>query len=309
VTGLRLATRSDAEDRAYRLRAAESVGEGVARVARGRIDNALDELRGRTGRGTVEAIHESRKDVKKLRALLRLVRGGLPEATFRTENVALRDIGRGLSGVRDADVMLATLDGLEERYPGELPPDAAGGLRQALEANRRSVRSRGSEGTAAQALADVRVRVESWVPSARGFDDVAGGLRRTYRDGRRAQAAATSDPSTELLHDWRKRVKDHWYHLTLLREAWPNLLSPLAGAAHDLSVALGDEHDLGVLTAYAREHVSGLDGLDEMAALTSRRQRELRSDAFGLGARLYADRPRDFTRRMGTLWIVWRPGE
>nr|MBA2629588.1 CHAD domain-containing protein [Thermoleophilaceae bacterium] len=178
MTGLRLATRSDAEDRAYRLRAAESVGEGVARVARGRIDNALDELGGHTGRGTVEAIHESRKDVKKLRALLRLVRdGALPEATFRTENTELGDIGRGLSGLRDADVMLATLDGLEERYPGELPPDAAGGLRQALEANRRSVRSRGSEGTAAQALAEVRVRVESWVPSARGFDDVAGGLR------------------------------------------------------------------------------------------------------------------------------------
>ena len=65
------------ESRAYRLKEDEPLPEGIARVARGRIDHAIDELRGKTDSTPVEAVHEARKDMKKLRALLRLARGEL----------------------------------------------------------------------------------------------------------------------------------------------------------------------------------------------------------------------------------------
>ena len=58
--------------RAYRLKAGEPLPEGIARIARGRIDHALDELGGRTDSTAEEAVHEARKDLKKLRALLRM---------------------------------------------------------------------------------------------------------------------------------------------------------------------------------------------------------------------------------------------
>src|SRR5680860_812625 len=45
--------------------------------------------------------------------------------------------------------------------------------------------------------------------------------RRAYKRGRRAYKAALEDPSTENLHAWRRRVKDHWYHHTLLARSWP----------------------------------------------------------------------------------------
>ena len=92
----------------------------MRRVARGRIDHALDELRGKSDSTREEAVHEARKDMKKLRALLRLVRGELGDRVYAAENACFRDTARELSGVRDADVMLATLGDLEERY-GELP--------------------------------------------------------------------------------------------------------------------------------------------------------------------------------------------
>ena len=65
------------ESRAYRLKEDEPLPDGIARVARGRIDHAIDELRGKTDSTPVEAVHEARKDMKKLRALLRLARGEL----------------------------------------------------------------------------------------------------------------------------------------------------------------------------------------------------------------------------------------
>ena len=77
--------------RAYRLKPKESLPEGIPRVARGRIDHAVDELRGKTDSSADEAVHEARKDLKKLRALLRLARGELGESSFARENTCFRD--------------------------------------------------------------------------------------------------------------------------------------------------------------------------------------------------------------------------
>lgn len=45
-------------------------------------------------------------------------------------------------------------------------------------------------------------------------------------------------------HEWRKRVKYGWYHMRLLTDASPAILSPLEERLHDLSDALGGDHDL-----------------------------------------------------------------
>ena len=109
--------------RAYSLEIGEPVPNEIARIARGRIDDALDELSGATESSPEDAVHGARKDMKKLRALLRLVRGEIGEKVYRHEMATFRDAGRELSGVRDADVMLATLESLE------LPASDGGPLR------------------------------------------------------------------------------------------------------------------------------------------------------------------------------------
>ena len=75
-------------------------------------------------------MHEARKDMKKLRALLRLARGELGEEIFGRENACFRDAARELAGTRDADVMLETLDALD------LPAGLGGELRKAIQAER-----------------------------------------------------------------------------------------------------------------------------------------------------------------------------
>ena len=62
-------------ERAYRLKAGEPLPEGIALIARGRIDHAIAELSDKTDSTAEEAVHEARKDLKKLRALLRMTRG------------------------------------------------------------------------------------------------------------------------------------------------------------------------------------------------------------------------------------------
>ena len=59
------------------------------------------------------SVHESRKCLKRVRALLRLARPALQPETFRSENRRFRDIARALSAARDSQAMLESLAKLE----------------------------------------------------------------------------------------------------------------------------------------------------------------------------------------------------
>jgi CHAD domain-containing protein len=291
-----VARRRGREPRTYRLRGGKPLTDEVRRVARGRIDHALDELRGKSDRTAEQAVHEARKDMKKLRALLRLVRGELGDELYRAENARFRDTARLLSGVRDADVMLATLDSLDAGAPPE--------LREALEAHRRSLEVAGTPREEAVAeLEDARLQVERWPLEREGFDAIEPGLRRMYRRGLRALDGVQQDSSDEALHEWRKRLKDLWYHLTLLEDAWPRPMEAMADEAHELSDRLGEDHDLVVLQQWARDHAAALD-LSRLGEAVAARRAALQADAMTIGRRLYAERPRAFARRVGGWWAA-----
>jgi CHAD domain-containing protein len=99
---------------ASRLKRSESGLAGVRRMLRQETKRALRAIdSGRAPRG--EAIHDARKRLKKARAALRLARAALPGDEYRRENDTLRDAARPLSEVRDAEVLIDTLDGLARR--------------------------------------------------------------------------------------------------------------------------------------------------------------------------------------------------
>src|SRR5262245_17059572 len=128
----RLAGDGDDAALAYRLGKDEPVGDGIRRIARAQLDGARDDLVRTPKRKLGEGVHEARKRVKRLRAALRLARGGLAEDVYARENAGFRDTGARLSGARDAEVMLETLDAVNERFADELPEERVAALRAAL---------------------------------------------------------------------------------------------------------------------------------------------------------------------------------
>src|SRR4051794_1115605 len=99
----------------YALSFTEAPEESVERVRREQLEAAVESL---AERGDV---HDARKRLKKTRALARLVRPALKPNAFRARNRELRDTGRSLSGARDAEVMVETVEDLAERYAGRAP--------------------------------------------------------------------------------------------------------------------------------------------------------------------------------------------
>jgi CHAD domain-containing protein len=308
----RLGGGDDGPSRRYRLKRGESVKKGVRRIAAGRADDAIEQLDQARDGDFAAGVHEARKDLKKLRSLLRLAREGLGEETYRRENTRYRDAARRLSGARDAEVRLQTLDALEERFDGELPDGAASGFRDSLEQSRPE--GAGSEHlreleTAASEIAEGRRRIRDWPLDRGGWALIEPGLRRSYRRGRRRMARTREEPSGENVHEWRKRVKDLWYHLRIVRDAQPDALGGESDRAHDLSDALGDHHDLVVLAGEIRSRANAFEDETEREALLaaiSRRQDELLDDAFRIGDRVYAEKPGEFAKRIKGHWKAWR---
>ena len=285
---------------AYRLDFDEAAGTSARRCAIERIEDAIGQLdRGRED-DPEGAVHEARKDVKKTRALLRLYRRALGDATYRQENGELRDAGRALSGVRDADVLLETIDGLAERYAGRLPAGAFDAVRERLRADGVPASSVEESADAARArLSGALDRVGDWPLGRAGWSSVRKGLERSYARGRRAFEQAVDDRSDERLHEWRKRVKDLRYQQQLLREAWPQVIGAQAKGTKALADLLGDDHDLALLGERGRASGAGGAEHDELVVLIARRRAELQDEAFRLGRRVYAESPKRFSARVG----------
>ena len=300
-------------DRAYRLRAGEKADEGVRRIAHGRVDAALEQLRREAKVDVASAVHGARKDLKKLQSLLRLVRADLGKERYRAERRRYRDAARPLSGPRDAEVKLTTLNGLRERYPEEVP--ATDGLRQALEDERE--RMAGGQAAdleqrleqAAETIAAGGADIDAWELASDDFELFRAGLERSYGRGRDALRALGDSPSDAAVHEWRKRVKDLWYQLRLLRPIWPDGMKGAISAADELADLLGDHHDLAVLIEDVSARASGGAGSDTWLFLARRRQRELLEQALPLGERLYAEKPKQFANRLAAYWEAWRLGD
>jgi CHAD domain-containing protein len=218
-------------DGRFGLLEGERLGAGLQRIALGQLDIAIEMLEGTDGRLSPERrVHEARKALKRLRALLRLVQDELGEATYEREHELLRRAGVGLAKARDAEVLLATLDGLIERKPKRL------GSRRGVQRLRARLQLE-RDGAAALALADcathagvlgdlraMRVRVSTWeLADAGGIEAIEPALRRLYAKGRqrmrRAARARSERASGRKLHEWRKRVKDLRYVAEALERA------------------------------------------------------------------------------------------
>jgi CHAD domain-containing protein len=298
-------------DVSYRLRLDDSVS--LRAVAAEQLEGAAVRLRTAEGGEIEGAIHAARKSLKKTRSLLRLARPDLPRGAYRRENRRLRNIGRSLSGARDGDVLVQTFGALAKRSVGRVPEPVLAELQRGLDTQADRLRAQADEGLSERAAVDLRAalaRTATWPLSRCDENTLVVGATLIYRRGRRAMARAERDPTTTNLHDWRKRVKDLWYHARLLRDLHPHVLEGEAKAAHALTELLGDEHDLAVLkpllaqdgdlaATVAADLTPLIEALDAWRA-------ELRDEAFALGRRIYAVGPKPFARRL-RVWTRASP--
>lgn len=295
------------------LRHTKSGTKEVQRLLCHRIDQALKALRGNQPLSDT-AVHSVRKQLKKGRADLRLLRKALGSQTYAYENTTLRDVARPLTAVRDARTFMDTLDMLVEHGDAQTHTLDLDRVRLALRDEYCEVRQRVlDEGNTLElleaSLRAARARAQRWPRERRGWSVLGAGLKRIYRNGRAAFAVVQEEPSQEHLHEWRKQVKYLWHQLQVLQPIQLGQLTTLADQAHTLANALGDDHDLAILAHKFLEEPDRFPDRATMQTLTdliARRRVLLQEQAMTLGHRLYEEKPRLFVGRLREYWHAWR---
>ena len=291
----------------------ETIRDGIRRVLRKQLKSALESLRGGESDSVDERVHSVRKNFKRVRATVRLVRDAIGESTYRSVNESIRDAGRPLSDVRDAKVLVEALNKLKKcagDADGEMPFDAA---QEKLTAHQREVRERVlQDGHAFASISAVIEKIleqlDDWTDIPNRWATLGKGIKNVYRSNRKAFDDANSDGSTENLHEWRKQVKYLRYQLELIAPTWPAVVGKLVGQAKETGDLLGDDHDLAVLRGLLTEtdgDASPTTKMNSIAELIDRRREKLQSKAIAKGELLYRDRPKQFAQRLKSYWQKW----
>jgi CHAD domain-containing protein len=289
---------------AFRVKGNDPLAKELRRLLRKQFDKTSRLLAPRRRVGA-DAIHEARTGLKKIRATLRLLHHALG-GMYRAENQRLREAAHALSRVRDADVSVETLTGVEQRHPTVVTPAVASPVRRALGRRARHERAR-----VAAVLAKARAALErseksvlGQVGSAGRWPMVRSGLLRGYRQARRAMASVSVDAGAADVHRWRRRVKDHWYHVRMF-ESTHRPLRIRVRRLKQLETWLGHDHNLALLKTTILESPDRFGDATITAVVIGclvKDQMTYRRRALALGRRLFVGGAGEFRKSLETWW-------
>jgi len=271
---------------AFTLKPGESLGPGLLRVIDALVQSVGDRGAAPTP-GQGEAVHAIRITIKRLRAILRLVRPGIGETIFEQENARLRKAAHRLSLARVRQVARRTLLALSlsNKHEQEAAATVLAGLEAATDPEtsvEQAIRRVASN------LQQTRRNLHRLRIAETDWNIVEAGLRAVYRQGRRLMMIAFADGADEAFHKWRIRVKNLYYELQLLEPVCKKRTERIPSLLKELQEKIGEDHDLVVLKSQLRkapETFGGPDGAEYLAQVIDDKSSQLRRASKLLGKR------------------------
>jgi CHAD domain-containing protein len=273
----------------------------LEKIVRRELRKTTCALAGSGGSKLENAVHESRKSVKKVRAVAAILEEAGTKLP-RKDRKRLKAAARALSRLRDSAAIVDTFDRVRRRYPKVLSVHTYGILRRGLVGarNREQAHAQrdGVVAEAAEQLATTRKSAKHWASRSIDVSGIVAVVAASYRRSRTTMKRARATGQSATLHRWRKALKTLWYQLRLARPLTTGV-APMIADLKRLETELGDDHNLIVLAATLR----GCRDLRTMRAdirqidrLAARMRQPLRRRAFALGRRLYRRKPKAFAR-------------
>lgn len=247
----------------------------LPRLLSGIVAQVEGDLR-RMNRHPAESVHALRRRIKKLGAILRLVRKHVPARSLERLKESARLLKDAFAISRDREVMRKLCQDLG------IPPEAvdlgAGG-----EPSRPGVNTRHRK--AARELREelMQLTLESLTRKQIGM-----AFRLTWKKERKAWKHAKHQRSAEALHAWRKQVKTLYFQMLFLCQRGGGTARTLK-LADRLGHRLGRHHDLEVLASRLwTVHPDQERWLDEIHRWQTKLTRRIFADA-----RRFHDMPLD----------------
>jgi CHAD domain-containing protein len=294
----------------YRLRK-KSLPREVHRVAREELEGTLKELLTVNDQARSTAVHEARKHLKKVRALIRLLRPATGEAFYKRENAAMRKAAQRMSSIRDSHVRVQTIEKLTVKSGKHRAPAALARIQAAMVARLRQVLEEGEKDDwskqAAAEMEDALCRLDKWPLKRVRTKSVRSGLKVACKKARRALAVARRSATDASLHELRKTVKDLWYDLRLLGGDRSPPIETLTKRLRDLGQKLGDDHDLAMLLAARADNpLPEPADWETLEKANNLRRPRLQRAALRLASKALIRKPGAFADFVAGRWETWR---
>jgi CHAD domain-containing protein len=277
------------------LRRTDHVGKGLRTIAVLQLRSAIAALR--ENHADPEAVHHARTSIKKVRAIIALVSPWMIRSEKNKLITLLSDASARLSGLRDSEVQVETLDLLLENEA--LPQEEFLTLRYGLTdtAKQRHRNDLRQIPRVQKLLNQALLSVADWHVDAIVSKDLKRRIRRTYRVGKKSLELCFRNKDPEYFHTWRKRVKQLWYQLRITADFWPKNACPLIHVTGSIGALAGEERDLTLLATTIREGTKS-DATARITVVIETLLPKLRKKAIAKGLKFYRDSPKAFADPM-----------
>jgi CHAD domain-containing protein len=291
----------------YRLLKQEPLGDGIKRIGYFLNAQAINHINELAENHPHEAVHELRKRFKELRALIRLIRDLLGE-NYSTENHFYRDLGREITNIRDLKAFIEALALLKDLYNRKLYKNAFSTteafLNDRLSSLAESMNLKETLLYIKSQLDEHASIIKEWPVQVESFKDISKSLRRVYERGYKMMGTIRSDASVEDFHELRKRSKYMRYHMDLISFIWPGMMNAEEQEFGKFSDLLGNDHDLALFLSQLSSEKPDEEEYQLLKAIINDKRAAIQQEVLELGAKLYAETPRVFIRRIGKYWLA-----
>lgn len=247
----------------------ENPGSGLSEV----LSRLAERLAGRIRslpKGREKSVHDLRLCAKKMRSLLRLARPVAGKEKLSRLGAEIRALKNAFTGSRDTEVMRTTMAkfGADEAFAEELIP-----ARQHAPPDLTRLRRK----------ADLLCRkIREIDLSSLSKSQILLHAKKSYRKARKLGEKCQRDASSDLMHEWRKRVKDLQYQSQALG-------IPPHGVGR-LADRLGEYNDMEVLFRHMRKRRIPR----ELLSVLKEAKKTLREAAFEAAEKVFEKKPAEW---------------
>jgi CHAD domain-containing protein len=289
----------------------ESITENIQRILSEQLDDIVMQS-DKKGAQVPKAIHEIRKSMKRIRAVLRMIRDEIGYSTYYRENVFYRDLSRKLSDIRNFEVLLGSITALKQELSNTIPSDVFDALLKELDRQQEEVT--GGQARLIQLMKNTgrevktgRERIHDLPIRNNDFSVFEGGIYRVYRQGRNYLSDARKNPSPNRLHDLRKKMKYFWYQVEILEPIFPGPMQAYATTLETIAESLGVYHDFQVLQEFlAQSEIIPDTRISEaLQEACIAKKSMLLHHIWPLADMAYSEKPHSLLIRLASYWEIY----
>lgn len=256
------------------------------------------------------SIHNFRKNIKKIRGIIRLLRHEIGNDKYHELNNFYRNIGQEVAVVRNDTSQIELLQSLKGKVKDEIVNKALTTATNQLRKKRNIEFGRFENKGLANNLNQMILTVQQTTHELDFTGDpdsfILKSLRHVHQRARSAYETTGFCKQDEIYHYWRKQVKYLMYHLMVLNKPLPSSINVYINELNKLGNLLGKLHDLNLFNELIKgQNLIFVEGehKKQLLKFIYAQRAALKKRVEKIGGDVFSESSASFAIRVYDLWI------